>query len=399
MPRVLKVTLEAHFLAHGASVHSDVGYDYDYWQQYLAVFDEVEPIARVQYVDRLPDGYVRADGPRVRFRAVREYLCFWQFLRHAPAAFADCRHAIRGGFPLLRMGNVALMCWVPLLLTRRPYAVEVLFHAREIARTVENVQRFRLAEAIAAVWHFLFKIQVSRATLVSYVSRHLADAYPARTRRVWHISDVHLPERAYSAPRSADAFDHRPTRLVTVGRMSPEKGVDVLLQALELLKQRSAPVVADVVGPGPDLPRLRELAAARGLDTVRFLGPLPAGDPIRACLDRADLFVLPSYTEGLPRALLEAMARGLPAVATRVGAVPQLLPERVLVSPGDPVALADRIALLAADPAGLAELSAAAVSVAREYHADILDRRRRQFWEAILAMDGAAPPNPGDSSA
>jgi glycosyltransferase involved in cell wall biosynthesis len=116
------------------------------------------------------------------------------------------------------------------------------------------------------------------------------------------------------------------------------------------------------------MPALRERAGALGLaSAVEFLGQLDR-DGVRRALDAADLFVLPSLTEGLPRALLEAMAKGLPAVASAVGGIPELLPSEFLVPAGQPDQLAQSIRrLMSAD----AEREAAAERnrfVARAFH-------------------------------
>src|SRR5204862_6061777 len=115
-------------------------------------------------------------------------------------------------------------------------------------------------------------------------------------------------------------------------------------------------------GAGPEEAALRETAAARGVGRVHLVGPLRGADKMSA-LERADVFVLPSYAEGLPYALLESMAAGVPVIATGVGAIPELVEDginRVLVEPRSAVGLAGAIGRLARVRCALPSRSAAA---------------------------------------
>ena len=96
-----------------------------------------------------------------------------------------------------------------------------------------------------------------------------------------------------------------------------------------------------MIGEGRYRGELQQLATGLGVDT-HFTSQLKRAE-VMTQLDRADLFVLASRTEGLPRALLEAMARGLPCVATRVGGIPELLDDDVLCDGGSVAQLVDRI--------------------------------------------------------
>ena len=111
----------------------------------------------------------------------------------------------------------------------------------------------------------------------------------------------------------------RPVRLVTLGRLSREKGHDVLLRAVAGLRDRGSRMTLDLVGDGPERVALEALAAELGLGAiVTFRGQLLDADVARAYA-AADAFVLPSRSEGFGVALVEAMATGLPVVATRSG--------------------------------------------------------------------------------
>ena len=100
-------------------------------------------------------------------------------------------------------------------------------------------------------------------------------------------------------------------------------------------------------------------------------------------LDEADLFVLPSRSEGLPRAMIEAMARGLPCIGTRVGGVPELLLAEDLVAAGDAEALASKIIEVFHEPQRLAEMSARNLSQAQAYRDEVLRERRTQYYSRL----------------
>jgi len=138
--------------------------------------------------------------------------------------------------------------------------------------------------------------------------------------------------------------------VLVLGRLSPEKGQDLALEAFARLGRRDARLV--LVGDGAARPALETRAARPDLaGRVLFLG---WRDDPHACLGAADVFLLPSRTEGLPLALLEAMAAGVPAVAARVGAVAEVLAEGEagrVVAAGDPAAMAAAIAGVLEDPA------------------------------------------------
>jgi glycosyltransferase involved in cell wall biosynthesis len=137
-----------------------------------------------------------------------------------------------------------------------------------------------------------------------------------------------------------------------VGNLAPVKGVDVLIEACARLAARGERFRCHLIGQGPLRPRLEERAGAAGLaGHVRFHGALPherLADWYRA----ADVLALPSHSEGVPNVLLEAVACGLPCVASQVGGVPEVAalgPVR-LVRPGDAAELADALADVLARP-------------------------------------------------
>jgi colanic acid/amylovoran biosynthesis glycosyltransferase len=137
-------------------------------------------------------------------------------------------------------------------------------------------------------------------------------------------------------PREARPIGE-PARILIVGRLAAEKGHLVLLEALRSLIDRGVPASVDIVGRGPAEQTLRDLARRLGLeDDVEFHGELPPEAVARHVSD-ADVFCLPSFNEGIPVSIMEAMAVGVPVVTTAVGGVTELVENGrtgLVVSPG-----------------------------------------------------------------
>jgi glycosyltransferase involved in cell wall biosynthesis len=178
------------------------------------------------------------------------------------------------------------------------------------------------------------------------MARFLRRTLRAPASRVRHIANgIPLPQ----GPVRADEL--RPVRhFVTVGSFSPRKAVPLLVQAFAPIAARWPDARLTLVGDGPDRPRAEAVIAALGLqDRVRITG---YRTDVGAYLAEADAFVLPSVNENLPLALLEALALGLPSVATAVGGVPEVTGDdgALLVPPLDAPALARAMGRLAENP-------------------------------------------------
>jgi glycosyltransferase involved in cell wall biosynthesis len=173
-----------------------------------------------------------------------------------------------------------------------------------------------------------------------------------------------------------------PPHLLYIGRLVPDKDPDTLLQAFQLTLPAHPDAKLWLVGDGPRRAALQDLASRLSISArVRFLSPTP---DLRPLLHQATLLVLSSRTEALPNVILEAMAAGLPVVATKVGGVPELVDPGVtgwLVPPGHPPALAAALKQALADPAARQTMGRNARQRAVEdFSLDALIRR----YEAVL---------------
>lgn len=248
------------------------------------------------------------------------------------------------------------------VVTRKRLVVHLVGNPAEVARVFTTNWKARAAHKF---FYITTTFATRRADSVFFVDPALADIYAspriraANPSRAFQKRNVDL--RALSwADQPRTAFG---TPLVIVAAGSQErdyKGHDLLIEACSQLVKRGLDVRLRLIGDGRLNASLRKLAVERGIpDRVEFLGHLPGTAAVQAEISACDLFVQPSRTEGFPRALVEAMATGVPCLATDVGAVASVLPANLLIARPSVEAIRSSIELLAIDPG---RLSAAASS-------------------------------------
>ena len=357
-----------------------------FWQRYLAVFEGVRPIARVKEVPAAQEGWKRVDGPGIRVTAMPYYVGPAEFLQRRREITRAAEAAISPeSAVILRVSSQIANCLEPGLRRRRqPFAVEVV--ADPYGVFAPGAIRHPLRPLLR--WWFPRRLrrQCRAACGVSYVTRETLQAsYPPKAGAFHtHYSSVELGRECFAdAPRPPRAGG--PLRIVFVGTLEVYyKAPDTLLEALARCRRSGLDFLLSMVGDGRRRVDLERLAATLGIDrAVVFAGLLPAGAAIREQLDRADLFVLPSRQEGLPRAMIEAMARGLPCIGSTAGGIPELLAAECMAPPGDAAALADRILRAARDPVWMAEMSRRNLEVASDYRDEILNERRKNFYRQL----------------
>ena len=165
----------------------------------------------------------------------------------------------------------------------------------------------------------------------------------------------------------------------------PLKGHRVLLEAVAGLASRFPGARLVFIGGG-ERGELERAARRHGLlGRLEFAGRVPAGEPLLACLDGLDVYVHPSFKEGLPRAVIEAMSRGRAVLASRAGGTGELLGEERLHAPGDAATLAEQLAELLGDAPLRERLGRENRAVAERYSPAALAERRRAFWGEFAA--------------
>lgn len=387
----LIISLEKRFeQTPDGAIWTQTTYPYPFWKRYLQVFEHIQVLARVRPVKSVPQGWKRSDGQGVSFLAIPYYVGLWQYLRKRQTVQHNLQQALDNNpssAVILRVpSQLGTILEKHLHNRQHPYAVEVVGDPYDVFAPGAITHPLRAFFR----WWFTrqLKLQCQKAIAASYVSEYvLQKRYPTQEDAFsTHYSSIELSSNAIvSRPRKMETTSDR-VRLVFVGSLEQlYKAPDVLIQAVRICVAQGYDVHLTIIGQGKYQSELEQTVQAEGLENhVQFLGQLAAGDAVREQLDLAHIFILPSKTEGLPRAMIEAMARGLPCIGSTVGGIPELLHAEDMVNPGDVAELARKIIDVMTNPERMSGMSARNLEKAKEYQDTVLNNRRKEFYQYIL---------------
>jgi L-malate glycosyltransferase len=358
---------------------------YPFWCRYLEVFDQVRVVARVRDIPVVKPDWLRADGNGVIFTAIPHYVGPYQFIRRYRAIRSAVSDVVkRQDAVILRVSSMIASLFKPKLnQSAHPYAVEVVgdpydvFSPGAFKHPLRPYLRWSAPRGL--------RNTCIHAFAAAYVTdRALQRRYPCPGYSVG-ISDVELhPEAFVATPRPAPS-PQKTMKLITVGSLNHfYKAPDILLDAVSFCVKQNLSLELIFVGDGKHRQELENRAASNGIkEKVIFLGQLTSGEPVRTQLDNADIFILPSRQEGLPRAMIEAMARALPVIGSTVGGIPELLPPEDMVPTNEVNALAEKIKEIVTDPYRMVKMSARNLDKAKNYREEVLHDRRVAFYQYV----------------
>jgi len=281
----------------------------------------------------------------------------------------------------------ALILWMMCALRRCP----AIFVVRQdaLARVRLRAAGVKRALSYAAGWVIERAfILLSRRTLTFTVGEAMARRYGRPGAPVHSVLDSLLSAKDFERvqPRTLPS-EGTPRSLLWVGRLDPDKGLKILLDAFQLLcASLPDPLSLHLVGSGSMEGGIRQQVKRAGLESsVQLHGYVPFGPQLRALYETATVFVLPSNeSEGFPRVIMEAMAAGVPVVATAVAGIPFLVEDHrhaLLVPPRDPRALAGAVQQVLSDASLYHRISSAGLDLARQY---TLEAGRDKMLERIV---------------
>lgn len=370
-------------LSGGVPASHHMNYD-SFCRHFLEVFDELVVVGRLFETEDVTAKPVT--GPGVSFIPIPAYAGPEQFLAKAREIFDLLTSLIKPDTVfLLRVPGT-----IPLIFSIIAKARGVPFCVQCVADPADQLGAGSVRHPLRRFFRTLFvrglKWQCRQAAAAMYVTREaLQRGYPPNPANPRHnYTDLVLDDAAIVLePRPAASFNPDHPVVVNVGMMIQlYKGQDTLIEAAKICSERGLPIEVRLVGDGPFRSELEALAERLGMSAnVKFLGKLPGGAAVREQIDQCDIFALPSRQEGLPRALMEAMARGAPAVGSTVGGIPELLDAPDLVPPDDAAALAGAIIAACASAASLAQRSQRNLNRAGDYRFAAMKARRIAFYQ------------------
>lgn len=382
----LLMTVEQRFDATSdGAVWVQTACTYGYLARPLEVFDAVKVAARMRPIPEVPTGSRRADGDGVTIIPVPYYLGPWQYLTKYRRVVKAAVEAFEYGDAVILFGGSPISHTIETMLRRNgyPYGVVVAADPYDVFAPGAVVHPLR---AFFRWWTPTRLRSMCRgACAACYVTEYaLQKRYPCPAR-AFGVSDVLLTSDAFAAEPRVRQDDHGCRTVISVGNLAQlYKAPDVLIQAMAGCIRDGLDLRLVLVGDGQFRPRLEAMAEASGItERVKFTGSLSSGAAVREELDKADLFVLPSRQEGLPRAMVEAMARALPCIGSQVGGIPELLQTEDMVRPDDVAGLKNSIKSVLTDPDRMARMSARNLERARDFAEELLRERRLEFFKYV----------------
>ncbi|WP_019377583.1 glycosyltransferase [Virgibacillus halodenitrificans] len=366
-------------------------YGYDFWLRYLAAFDDVVIVSRTNLASHSEiEGYLRVDGPNVRvlelpfMRGMKQYIKnYFSFNKAAKQAVENAECA------LIRLPSVsASMILKHYKRKGRPYAIEVVADPYD-------------AYASNKVAQFLYTKKLKEAALqangASYVTKYyLQSKYPAYSRLYGeedehfesYFSTIDLPENYFSYPRTYNENKKRFTIVHTANSINNEmKGHEVIIKVLKEIREKQYDVKVIFIGDGDKRIFYEQMSRDFGVEKyVTFTGLLPSAKKVREILLKGDIFVFPTKAEGLPRAVIEAMAVGLPVLSTPVNGIPELLDEEYMFDPMDVNGFVNKLVSLFNNLPELESMSENNIRKATEYTIDKLSVRRNVFYSRLRKL-------------
>ena len=383
---------EARFVrGSDGKIYSLGSYTARLWERYLMHFERIIVFARISDMPEgtLEEGH-RSDVSNVSFVPLPYYVGGWAFLHQKRKIYEKMNRSFqKGSAYILRVpGMIGAIASSVLHRKSIPYAVEVVGDPWDVYSPKSSLKH-PLKPLLRLYGRFSLQKVVERAGAATYVTRYyLQKRYPV-SQGVYSTdaSDVILKEEQIAG--EGKPFDPaQPVRILSIGMLSQlYKSPDVVVKAVKLLNEAGVDCGLTWLGDGVYRKPMIRYAKKLGIgNKVHFVGNIPAGKAVRNYLKGADLFILASQTEGLPRALVEAMAAGLPCIATGVGGIPELLDEDWLIPVGDVVALAKKISWAIGAPEAVSQQVKENLSKVREYSESVLDKKRADFYSYVKSI-------------
>lgn len=360
---------------------------FDFYQRYLRVFDKLRLVTRCVYEETLGKSRVALEDKRIDYIPIPFFSGPIQYAKkYCKIERIICNITTGCDAAILRLpSTIAQRVCKKVMASGIPYATELVFDANDAMNSATNpLERF--------LWKIINRQMLEaceHADGVSCVTEHYMQShYSSKKPSAFyeHYSSLALDKSFFSnARQSPTDKDLTIAHVCTQVQYKGRKGYNEVIKAVRLLKERGVNVTVNFAGPDyhDGIRKLNEMAAALGIDErVHFIGGVNR-EQLSEYLEKSDIFVMPTWAEGLPRVIIEAMAKGLPCITTPVSGNPELVDAHFLVAYQDVETLADRIEELCKDTRLYEQTSQINFERSKKYEASILQARRDEFYNKL----------------
>lgn len=356
------------------------------WERYLEVFDQLTVIARIQNVSHSIGEEYLVSHDKVSFISIPYYVGPKQFLKQYFKINKVLDSQVKKGEAYIcRLPSILGVILISKLKKQKiPYVVELVgdpwevFAPGSLKNSLSFIHRLRSFLSL--------KKNTKNAVGIIYVTeKTLQKRYPGNKNALTtHASNVVLKRdiiavEAKKFPNKLDII-----KLVSIGSLEQlYKSPDIVLKALGILKEKGVNFELSWLGDGVHKKDMEDLAEKLNIsDQVKFRGNVVSNQVLKE-LRKADLYIHVSRTEGLPRALIEALAQGIPCIGTRVGGIPELLENKCLIEKNDINALVNKIYYFYENPDFMEKMASVNLSKAKDYEYSILAKRRSEVYKHL----------------
>jgi glycosyltransferase involved in cell wall biosynthesis len=372
---------DAIFLRHNGKIYSNE-FPYAILKRYVNLFSRVTVLARVEDRDEVGDIPLSC-GEGVEFVFLESISTLRSFfgLRQRHKALMRKLISRHSGVIVRLPSELGLMAANTAEEIGAKYLVEVVGCGRDIMWHYGGLK----AKVYAPFLFLKMRHSIRNAAYVMYVTdSFLQKRYPASKRaKTIGVSDVEIADFEEGVlSQRIKKIGSGGARIVfgTIASLRMQyKGIETALRMLAVLSKRYEMIEYRILGEG-DPAAYRNIAAELGiLDKVFFDGTLPRGKAVGHWLDGIDIYLQPSFIEGLPRSVIEAMSRGCPVVASSVGGIPELVESKMLFSLGDINEFVDKVESLMNDKKLMLQTAEKNFYTSKQYRKNTLEKRRNAF--------------------
>jgi len=379
---------------NGGNYYSSGGLPASTWMRYLKVFDSVDVIGRrgasINETTVVKD-FVLSTTINVDFHLMNSPLSLTSFFKNKKIIIKQISELIlQTDCLIIRLpSELGLLSLKLAIKYNKPFAVEVvdcpwdgLWNHGDIIRKL-----------YAPFLYFKTKHSVEQSKFSLYVTEYfLQQRYPSPNAEQVSCSNVEIPSISDSTLKRRHNFiENNKGKIVfgLIGTLNGKlKGIQTVLRSLSVLKTSLMDFEFRILSSG-DKTYYHNMAKNYGLENnVFFDGSLPSGQPVFDWLDKIDIYLHPSYKEGLPRALIEAMSRGCPCIASNVAGIPELLTSEYLIKAGDDIRLSKLILDLSFDKQSQLKASTDNFERSKSYQSKKLNLKRDQYLKLFRDYAG-----------